>query len=220
MATDFSGYQSALVKNVGGFGGPKAQMWFGFTGRYKDAELDLLRTWKTTERYPEACGEDALPYVASTFDITRLDADTAATWRARIQTCWAEIHKLSGSAPCVTTMLEATGATNVVITERWQVDPTDENYSKTEFEVEVAGWAVTVLGAGLILPFILGSDIQLAHVREMVRIILKYKSAHCLPHYLTVADGIGGEADYPIYIMLGDPECVLGEVRLGAPVEY
>ena len=219
MATDFGGYQAALVKDVGGLGGPKAQMWFGFTGRFKDAELDLLRTWKTVERYPDECGEDALPYVASTFDLAQLPDETAAAWRARLQSCWASIHKLSGSEPCMVTMLEAAGATGVVVEERWLSDPADENYTTTDFRLTIAGWSVTLLGGGLTLPFTLGNDIARATVRQMVRIILKYKSAHCLPHNLEIEDGIGNTATFPIYLMLGDTEFTLPFV-LGAPVEY
>ena len=198
-------------------GGPKAQMWLGFSGRYKDEELQLLRDWRT-ERYPSTCGEDALPLVASTFQIERLDADTMATWRVRCEAAW-EIWQGSGSAPTIESELEAAGATNVVITERWQVDPTDENYTKTEFEVELSGWSPTVLDASLVLPFQLGHDIDPARIREMVRIILRHKSSHCMPHYLTVDDGSGNTADFPIYVAVDDPEFVL-PFKLGAPMEY
>ena len=217
MATDFSGYQSALVAGVGGFGGPKAQMWIGFSGRYKDEELDKLRTWRA-ERYPSDCGDDAVQLVASTFLIERLDADTVASWRARCEGAWA-MWQGSGSAPTVVTELEATGATNVVITERWQVNPADPNYTKTEFEVQISGWSRTVFGPGLSLPFILGHNIEAARIREMVRVILRHKSAHAKPHRLTVVDGIGGSIIFPIYIAVGDVEFTL-PFLLGAPVEY
>jgi hypothetical protein len=217
MTTDFAGFQQALVRDVGGFGGPKAQMWIGFTGRYKDEELQLLRDWRT-ERYPSTCGDDALSLVASTFLIERLDADTMATWRARCENAWT-LHQLSGSAPTVESELLATGVTAVVITERWQVDPTDPNYTKTEIEVEIPTWGPTVLGIPLTLPFVLGNNVPLAHVREMVRIILRHKASHCIPHYLTVTDGLGNDVDFPIYIALGDPEYTL-PFKLGAPVEY
>jgi hypothetical protein len=216
MATDFSAFQSYLVADVGGLGGPKAQMWFGFTGRYKDAELDLLRQWKAVERFPDECGEDALPYVASTFDLARLDDETAAEWRFRLQDAWA-FHKLTGSGPSVDALLLASGSTAVSYVEQWEVDDTDPFYTKTIWGVDEPGFTVTTFPTTL--PFILGSTITLARIRGIVGIILKYRSAHCIPVSVEIQDGIGGYIVLPIFDVLGSSTFTL-PFRLGAPVEY
>lgn len=215
---DFEAYQRALAAEVGGFGGPKAQQWFGFTGRQKTAEIQILRDWRDVERYPDTCGDDALPLVASTFAMPRFYGESLVDWRARVVDAW-DLHTLSGSAPTVEALLLAAGAAAVTITEAWQVDPTDENYTVTEFEVELTGWEQTVLDASLVLPFQLGHNIDPLSIREMVRIILRHSSAHCLPHYLTIDDGSGGTFDFPIHVLMGDDEFVL-PFKLGAPLEY
>lgn len=221
MATDFDGYQRALVKDVGGFSGPKAQMWIGFTGRYKDEELDLLRQWRT-ERYPADCGDDALPLVASTFNLRQFAAEDATEFRARLvpSVSWDDIWKLAGSWTSIETNLLASGSTAVSVTERYEVDPADEFYTQTIFVVDEPGFTTTLLATNTTLPFVLGSTISATRIREMVAIILEFKSAHCIPTILQVQDGIGGSLDFTIYDVLGSSTFILGAFRLGAPVEY
>ena len=117
---DFEAYQRALAAEVGGFGGPKAQQWFGFTGRQKTAEIQILRDWRDVERYPDTCGDDALPLVASTFAMPQFYGESLVDWRARVVDAW-DLHTLSGSAPTVEALLLAAGAAAVTITEAWQV---------------------------------------------------------------------------------------------------
>jgi hypothetical protein len=177
--TDFDGFQRALVRDVGGFSGPKAQMWIGFTGRYKDEELQKLRDWRG-ERYPATCGADALQLVASTFDLAVLSEEIQVDWRSRLTTAW-DIHTLSGSWPSIDTMMLASGCTAVSYIERWETAPDDENYTRTRINCDFPGFTATTLGGGLTLPFMLGHNLPIERLREWIAIIERFRSAHCLP---------------------------------------
>ena len=185
MATDFDGFQRALGKEVGGFGSPKAQMWLGFSGRYKDDELDKLRQWRA-ERYPDDCGDDALPLVASTFDLQKLDEETQQQWRVRLQGAWA-FNKLSGTEAALDAILEAAGWEDVVIDEGYEFGNWGgDYYSKVRITATFPGLELTTLP--LTLPFILGHNIPRTRLRELMRLVRKYKSAHALPFELFVLD--------------------------------
>ncbi len=201
MSTDFDAYQRALVRNFGGLGGPKAQMWFGFTGRYKDEELQKLRDWRG-ERYPDTCGEDALPLVASTFNIEKLDAETQAQWRTRMQSAWA-FHKLSGTEWCLQTLLEAAGWQDVIIDEGWEFGNWGgDNYSKVRITATYPTLELTTLP--IELPFILGHNVPLSLLRETMRLIRRFKSAHSLPFELFVLNtGSTVTLTIPLFRMLG-----------------
>lgn len=222
-APDFAGFQRALVKGVGGWGGPKAQQWIGFTGNYKTAEIEKLRQWRTYERFPDECGDDALPLVASTFDLARLDGEATAALRARITNSWDSIHELAGSRSSVDTMLLALGATAVSFIERWE-DPGEDqvNYSHLKILVDFPSFAPTLLGGGTILGggTKLGGSIPRIKLREAARIIHKYRSAHCLPVELHLRDASPPTATLiiPLKRLLG--QIKLGRQKLGAFEEF
>jgi len=222
MATDFTGYQQALVRGVGGFSGPKAQMWIGFTGRYKDEELDKLRQWRM-ERYPADCGEDALPLVGSTFDLERLDGESTADYRTRLTEAWDQVHSFAGSAQSIVTNLLALGATSVSFIEQWESGGGDPaNYSYLRVLVDFPSFAPTLLGGGTVLGggTKLGGNIPRVKLREAVRIIHKYRSAHSLPIELHLRDQSPPTATIviPLKRLLGQMK--LGRQKLGAFEEF
>jgi hypothetical protein len=197
MTTDFDAYQRACVRDVGGFGGPKAQMWFGFTGRYKDAELQKLRDWRA-ERYPDTCGDDALPLVASTFSLQKLDAETQQQWRGRLSGGWA-FHKLSGTEWCLQTILEAAGWQDVIIDEGWEFGNWGgDYYSKVRITAVWPGFAVTLQPQEQ--PFQQGHNVPREALRELARLVRKLKSAQALPFELFVLNEDGTEtATIPLF---------------------
>lgn len=214
--TDFDGYQRALVRKFGGLGGPKAQMWFGFTGRYKDEELAKLRAWRG-ERYPNTCNDDALPLVASTFSLQKLDVETQQAWRARLQGAWA-FHKLSGTEWCLKTLLEAAGWQDVTIDEGWEFGNWGgDYYSKVRITVTYPDLEMTVLP--LTLPFQLGHNIPRTRLRELMQIVRKFKSTHSLPFELFVLnEDASVSVTIPLFRLLG-PSLTLPFV-LGAFEEF
>lgn len=199
--TDFDAFQRACVREFGGLSDPKSQMWFGFSGRYKDEELDKLRRARA-ERYPNTCGDDALPLVASTFSLQKLDEETQQAWRTRLQGGWA-FHKLSGTEWSIVTMLEAAGWVDVIVDEGWEAaNWGGDYYTKVRITATFPGLAKVELPATL--PFILGHNIPLARLRELMRIVRAYKSAHALPFELFVLnEDVSETVTIPLFRMLG-----------------